>query len=602
MRKYIFSVIFVFALYTMPSYASGFSVDVNIEADYINAKITFSGKAEGGKGTPVSLKLIKGDGDLAPIENEEDILNSCIMLKQLTADKNGAFSAVANMEGVTGDFCLYVNGETKPEYSFYYATVEEQCELAQKIFDAAEDVGLLQTALPFGTYGEISAEAKTLGINSKIIYAISDRNNLYKIIRTEMLSRKDDIKKFLSSAEDTERIKAVPLIIEAVTNASYIQMMNEGGVVIDGKKQGIEEFNAKYPLDKKYFEIFNGKTDANGKPLSTNKLTEAEKSAFTEKYFKNTDSKTFDEVNNSFKSFLRFEISKKIESLSELEEYISFFDKEDGGLDPALYNALAGNKQGILLEYIVNNSFADDKDFKTKAEAKMKALNSSDGKGSSSGGSGGSGGGGGSKDRGGLSVVGGTEPIASVEANNGESSDTEFSDCDGFEWALESIGGLKRMGILNGTGEGKFEPQRSINREEMLAILIRALKIKGEGKDSFSDDNANEWYSPYLVIGKASGLALGKDDGSFGIGESITREDAVVLAYRAAKLSGLSFNSEKTEAFGDNEIISDYAKEAVRMFKDAKILSGTGEGMFEPKKPCSRAEIAKIVYTLIKRF
>ena len=76
----------------------------------------------------------------------------------------------------------------------------------------------------------------------------------------------------------------------------------------------------------------------------------------------------------------------------------------------------------------------------------------------------------------------------------------------------------------------------------------------------------------------------------------------MVLAYRAAKLSGLSFNSEKTEAFGDNEIISDYAKEAVWLFKDAKILSGTGEGMFEPKKPCSRAEIAKIIYTLIKRF
>ena len=52
----------------------------------------------------------------------------------------------------------------------------------------------------------------------------------------------------------------------------------------------------------------------------------------------------------------------------------------------------------------------------------------------------------------------------------------------------------------------------------------------------------------------------------------------------------------------DYEQTDDYAKEAVWMFKDAKILSGTGEGMFEPKKPCSRAEIAKIVYTLIKRF
>ena len=282
MRKYIFLVIFVFALLTMPSYAS---VDVNIEMDYINAKITFSGKAEDGKGTPVSLKLIKGYDDSASIENEEDILNNCIMLKQLTADKNGAFSTVVNMDGVTGDFCLYVNGETKPEYSFYYATVEEQCDLAQKIVDAVTDVRQLQNELPFGTYEEMSEEAKILGINSKLIYAISDRDGLYKIIQTEMLSRKDDINKFLSNAEDSERIKAVPLIIESVTNASYIQMMNEGGVIVDGEKWGIEEFNAKYPLDTKYFEIFNGKTDENGNPLSTNKLTETEKKCIYREVF-----------------------------------------------------------------------------------------------------------------------------------------------------------------------------------------------------------------------------------------------------------------------------------------------------------------------------
>lgn len=590
MRKYIFLVIFVFALLTMPSYASD---DVNIEMDYINAKITFSGKAEDGKGTPVSLKLMKGD-DSASIESGEDILNNCIMLKQLTADKNGAFSTVVNMEGVAGDFCLYVNGETKPEYSFYYATVAEQCDLAKEIVDAVTDVRQLQNVLPFGTSDEISEEAKILGIKSKLIYEISDRDSLYKIIQTEMLSRIDDINKFLSNAEDSEKIKAVPLIIESVTSASYIQMMNEGGVIVDGKKWGIEEFNAKYPLDTKYFGIFNGKTDENGNPLSTNKLTETEKSAFTEKYFKNTSSQTFDEVNNSFKSFLRFEISKKIESLSELEEYISFFDEEDGGLDAALYNALDGNKQSTLVEYIFSNSFADDEDFKTKVEDKMKSLNSSGGKGN--GGTGGSSGG-----SGGFSFVGNTEAIAPVEVKKEESGDTEFSDCDGFEWALESINELKKAGILNGTSEGKFEPQRNINREETLAILIRAFKIKAEGKDSFSDDNANEWYSPYLVIGKSSGLALGKNDGSFGIGESVTREDAVVLAYRAAKLSGLSFNFERTEAFKDNEIISDYAKESVWLFKDAKILNGTGQGMFEPKQPCSRAEIAKIIYALIKQ-
>ena len=53
------------------------------------------------------------------------------------------------------------------------------------------------------------------------------------------------------------------------------------------------------------------------------------------------------------------------------------------------------------------------------------------------------------------------------------------------------------------------------------------------------------------------------------------------------------------EKFADDSEISDYAKEAVYVFKEAGIVNGVSEDKFSPSTNASRAQAAKVIFELL---
>ena len=96
------------------------------------------------------------------------------------------------------------------------------------------------------------------------------------------------------------------------------------------------------------------------------------------------------------------------------------------------------------------------------------------------------------------------------------------------------------------------------------------------------------------------GIVKGSDNGGFGVGQNITREDMSVLVYRILK-SEKNFIAQLTdEVFDDNANISDYAAEGIYALKNAGYVSGVGNNLIKPKNYCTRAEAAVIIYNVIK--
>ena len=83
------------------------------------------------------------------------------------------------------------------------------------------------------------------------------------------------------------------------------------------------------------------------------------------------------------------------------------------------------------------------------------------------------------------------------------------------------------------------------------------------------------------------------------MGDVVTREDMAVMLYNASVASGKAYDKENYTEFDDDELISDYAKEAVYALKNAKIINGTDLRHFSPKESATRAEAAKIIYGLL---
>lgn len=170
----------------------------------------------------------------------------------------------------------------------------------------------------------------------------------------------------------------------------------------------------------------------------------------------------------------------------------------------------------------------------------------------------------------------------------------EFGDMSGYEWADEAVTYLAANKIINGDGNGNFMPDMNITREEFCKIAVNTFCADAEKVDiDFLDVRNGEWYAEFVKKAYGKGLMKGVSDNEFGVGANITREDICVIVFRALNLEPVK-NSEFV--FGDDDQISDYAKDAVYALKNYNIINGISDDEFGAKLFATRAEAAKIIY------
>lgn len=176
-----------------------------------------------------------------------------------------------------------------------------------------------------------------------------------------------------------------------------------------------------------------------------------------------------------------------------------------------------------------------------------------------------------------------------------------FSDVPTTHWAYESIEALYKKSIIKGKGEGVFAPEDSVTRSEAIKMIVLAMNLNNTVGNtvSFADLSADDWEYDYVLRGVQAGVIKGKDKNIFGGNDNITRQDMCVMIYRAMLSAGYEFPNGSSE-FSDSEQISDYAVEAINALANKNIVSGTGNGYFEPLSTTTRAQVAKMIYSVIK--
>ena len=171
---------------------------------------------------------------------------------------------------------------------------------------------------------------------------------------------------------------------------------------------------------------------------------------------------------------------------------------------------------------------------------------------------------------------------------------------NGYEWCADAAKILSERGIISGDGNGAYRPGDCVTREEMLKVLLSCFKLyDGEAVSAFSDVRPGEWYYGYVATGEKLGYINGMGDGSFGIGQFVTREDMAVMVYKIASENGVKLNGSDAAKLSDFDSVSDYAKTAVSALAANGIIVGTENGEFCPKNSCTRAETAVVVRRLL---
>lgn len=102
--------------------------------------------------------------------------------------------------------------------------------------------------------------------------------------------------------------------------------------------------------------------------------------------------------------------------------------------------------------------------------------------------------------------------IALIASGNEKAANPadSFPDVDAESWYAPYIDQAKKLGIVNGYGDGLYYPARVITRAEALKILINAAGLKGiPGKSQFVDVSESAWFAPYVVFAEKQGIVEG---------------------------------------------------------------------------------------------
>jgi hypothetical protein len=146
------------------------------------------------------------------------------------------------------------------------------------------------------------------------------------------------------------------------------------------------------------------------------------------------------------------------------------------------------------------------------------------------------------------------------------------------------------MGVVNGTSSSSFSPGSNIKRGDFVLMLTRAFGFEKTQDTTFTDVLPGSYW--YDAISAAQSLGIAKGSGEkFRPGEAITRQDALVLMYRAMTVAGAKLEKGSLGELSDADTVSAYAYDCVAALVNAGVINGSA-GKLNPRQNMTRAQMA----------
>ena len=169
---------------------------------------------------------------------------------------------------------------------------------------------------------------------------------------------------------------------------------------------------------------------------------------------------------------------------------------------------------------------------------------------------------------------------------------------------MDAVRFVYENGLFKGISDHEFAPDTTMTRAMFVTVLGRLAGIDTASYTGvrFEDAAAGEWYAPYVEWAAENGIVLGYGNGTFGIDDKITIEQAAVILARYAKHTDeYKDSSIALDNYSDDDTVSDWALEAMKWAVANEVYTGDA-GKLNPQEPASRALVAAMIYSYAKGF
>lgn len=109
----------------------------------------------------------------------------------------------------------------------------------------------------------------------------------------------------------------------------------------------------------------------------------------------------------------------------------------------------------------------------------------------------------------------------------------KFEDVEGdYEEAIDT---LVALGVITGYEDGTFRPERIVTRAEMAKLIVEILgygDLVSGAKSNFADTQGH-WADPWIALAAGRGLVIGTGDGNFTPDRQVSYDEAITMVVRA---------------------------------------------------------------------
>lgn len=177
---------------------------------------------------------------------------------------------------------------------------------------------------------------------------------------------------------------------------------------------------------------------------------------------------------------------------------------------------------------------------------------------------------------------------------------SNFTDVADDAWYAEAVNWVSRNGTMNGYSDGSFGPEDALLREQAAAVLRNYLAPTATAKAcALRDVERGFWYTESVDWAVETGTMTGYADGTFGVGDTLTREQLAAIMARVCGADLTSVDTSKFNALSDHASTSDWARESVAWAVQHGVINGipgaNGTRTLVPQGTVTRAQMAAIM-------
>ena len=170
-------------------------------------------------------------------------------------------------------------------------------------------------------------------------------------------------------------------------------------------------------------------------------------------------------------------------------------------------------------------------------------------------------------------------------------------------WAKEGIDYVVGRGLFSGTTDTSFSPDTAMDLKMLVTVLGKLVgaDVSAYKTSIFTDVAAGKYYLPYVEWAYKKGIISGTGNGKFAPERAVTREEIALILQNYAKATGYTLPVTcEAITFADNSSIASAYANAIRSMQQTGIMVGGSGNKFNPKAGATRAEVASMLHRYVK--